>query len=233
MGLPLYQTVIHTIVARIAAGELLPGGMLPSETQLAAEVGVSQGTARKALMMLEQHGIVRREQGRGTFVTARTPESSLFNFFRLREHDGTIINPELISERIEKRPATKVERETLHESPRSVIEISRVRSIHSVPSTIESAVVSADLFAGIERRAPLPSALYVLYQQAYGCIVLRADEVIVAISASSDEARILNVEEGTPLLRVDRLAHDILGRLVERRRSTYRTDRLGYLVTLD
>lgn len=45
MELPLYQTVIDTIVTRIASGELLPGGMLPSETQLAAETGVSQGTA--------------------------------------------------------------------------------------------------------------------------------------------------------------------------------------------
>jgi len=233
MGLPLYQTVIDTIVARIASGELLPGGMLPSEMQLAAEIGVSQGTARKALMMLEQHGIVRREQGRGTFVTARTPESSLFNFFRLRERDGTIVSPELISEKIQERPATKPERTTLHGAPASVIEINRVRSLKGAPSTIEVSVVPADLFSGIQRRAPLPSALYVLYQQAYSCIVLRAEETIVATLASAEDAAALHIEEGAPLLRVERLAHDILGRLVERRHSLYRTDKLGYMVTLD
>src|SRR5690606_37843643 len=120
---PLYQKVIDTIVARIASGEVLPGGMLPSETQLASETGVSQGTARKALMMLEQHGIVRREQGRGTFVTARTPDSSLFNFFRLRNRNGEVIRPELIDERLLERPATDVERETLQGAPLTVIEI--------------------------------------------------------------------------------------------------------------
>lgn len=233
MAPPLYQTVIDTVVARIASGELLPGGMLPSENQLAAETGVSQGTARKALMMLEQHGIVRREQGRGTFVTARTPESSLFNFFRLRQPDGTIIRPELIDERIISRAASDIERKTLHGAPQRVIEINRVRSLKGIPSTIERSVVPADLFAGIENRAPLPSALYVLYQQVYGCIVLRADEMIVATTAKAEEAKTLQVTEGTPLLQVERLAHDILARPIERRLSLYRTDQLGYLVTLD
>lgn len=233
MAPPLYQSVIDTVIARIAAGELLPGGMLPSETQLATETGVSQGTARKALMMLEQHGIVRREQGRGTFVTARTPDSSLFNFFRLRAKDGQIIRPELIDERIHQRPASQDEQATLQGAPTEVIEINRVRSLCGIPSVIETIVVPAELFAGIERRAPLPSAVYVLYQQAYGCIVLRADETITAMAAGPDEARVLSVTEGTPLLRVQRLAHDILGRTIERRHSVYRTDALGYMVTLD
>ncbi|RJE89104.1 GntR family transcriptional regulator [Paracoccus onubensis] len=232
MGSPLYQKVIDTIVARIASGEVLPGGMLPSETQLASETGVSQGTARKALMMLEQHGIVRREQGRGTFVTARTPDSSLFNFFRLRNRNGDVIRPELIDERLLERPATDVERETLQGAPLTVIEINRVRSLQGVASAIETAVVPADLFSGLERRAPLPSALYVLYQQAYGCIVLHADETIIAVPAGPEEAKILGVVEGTPLLQVERLAHDILGRPIERRHSIYRTDRLSYRVTL-
>lgn len=233
MGLPLYQKVIDTVVARIAAGELLPGGMLPSETQLATEIGVSQGTARKGLTVLEQHGIVRREQGRGTFVTARTPDSSLFNFFRLRERDGTIIRPELVEEHITERPATKIERETLHGNPETVFEIGRIRNLNGVASAVETAVVSADLFSGLARRAPLPSALYVLYQQVYGCIVLHAEETIVAISAGPGEAERLGLKEGAPLLCVERLARDVLGRVVERRHSIYRTDKLCYHVTLD
>lgn len=233
MGQPLYQKVIDTIVARIAAGELLPGGMLPSETQLAAEVGVSQGTARKALMMLEQHGILRREQGRGTFVTARTPDSSLFNFFRLRDHDGAVIRPELVDEKVVQRAATAEEQSLLFDKPDRVYEISRIRCLEGINSTVETSVIPAALFAGIENRAPLPSALYILYQQNYGCIVLKADECIVATAATPSQAKALNISEGVPLLQVERLAFDILGRPIERRRSLYRTDRFSYRVTLD
>ncbi|RJK99926.1 GntR family transcriptional regulator [Paracoccus aestuarii] len=233
MAPPLYQTVINSIIAQIAAGDLLPGGMLPSETQLAHDIGVSQGTARKALMMLEQHGIVRREQGRGTFVTARTPESSLFNFFRLRPPDGRVIKPKVLEERIARRAATPIERETLHGTPTEVIEIRRVRSLLDRRGVMETSVISVDLFSGIERRSPLPSALYVLYQQAYGIIVLHADEAIRASVASIDEATSLNVKAGTPLLRVERLARDVLDRTIERRHSLYLTEDLSYMVRLD
>lgn len=232
MAAPLYQVVIDRIVARIAGGELLPGSMLPSETQLAAESGVSQGTARKSLMMLEQLGIVRREQGRGTFVTARTPESALFNFFRLRQRDGQMISPELASESITRRPASEAERQGLDGEPDEVFEINRVRTIQGVRSVVESAVISATRFAGLDQRAPLPNTLYVLYQQAYGCIILRADESISALPADEKTATALDIAPGAPVLCIERIGFDIMGRPVERRRSLCRTDRLVYQVSL-
>lgn len=232
MADPLYQKVIDRIVAQISSGELLPGSMLPSEMQIAAEAGVSQGTARKSLMMLEQHGIVRREQGRGTFVTARTPESSLFNFFRLRQPDGQMIRPELVSEVVLNRRASALERKGLDGEPKSVYEIRRIRSLKGVPSVLETTVVSASRFAGLDHRAPLPNTLYVLYQQSYGCIILRADESISAVLANDEASSALNVGTGTPLLCVDRIAFDIMGRPVERRRSLCRTDTLVYKVSL-
>jgi GntR family transcriptional regulator len=232
MTAALYQTVIDSIVARIAGGELLPGSMLPSETQLAAESGVSQGTARKSLMVLEQLGIVRREQGRGTFVTARTPESALFNFFRLREADGKMVRPELGAENLTRRPATAAETAGLDGEPSEVFEVRRIRTVHAVPSVYETVVVSVLRFPGLDQRSPLPNTLYVLYQQAYGCIILRADESISAVLADDATAAALEVSPGAPVLCIERTAFDILGRAVERRRSLCRTDRLLYQVSL-
>ncbi|MFE3836120.1 GntR family transcriptional regulator [Pseudogemmobacter sonorensis] len=232
MTAPLYQTVIDNIVARIAAGDLLPGSMLPSEFQLAADTGVSQGTARKSLMMLEQLGIVRREQGRGTFVTARTPESALFNFFRLREADGTMVRPELGHELLARRPATSAEAGLLDGAPSEVFEIRRIRTIRDVPTVHETVVVSVLRFPGLDLRSPLPNTLYVLYQQAYGCIVLRADESISAMAADEAVARALRIAPGTPVLCIDRVAYDILGHAIEWRRSLCRTDSLVYKVSL-
>ena len=82
MSEPLYMKVFNTVVQRIVDGSYVPGSMLPSEFDLAGELEVSQGTARKALIELEQKGIVQRRQGKGTFVTLRTPENSLFHFWQ-------------------------------------------------------------------------------------------------------------------------------------------------------
>ncbi|MFV0513814.1 MAG: GntR family transcriptional regulator [Jhaorihella sp.] len=229
---PLYQTVIDIIVGRIASGELLSGAMLPSETQLGAELGVSQGTARKALIELEQRGLVQRAQGRGTFVTVRTPETSLFNFFRLRRPDGSLESPRLESETVRRRASTDTERADLHDAPPEVIEIERVRSIGGRPVAHEVSVVSALLFPGLADRTPLPNTLYVFYQQAYSVIIVRADERLRAIGASEASAAALGLEPGAPVMEVRRQAVDVLDHIVELRRSIDRTDELGYFISL-
>lgn len=232
MQRPLYQVVIDTIVARIATGELSPGAMLPSETQLGAELGVSQGTARKALMELEARKLVQRVQGKGTFVTVQTPENALFHFFRLRNADGSRARPELVSETVRRRAATADEAASLKGAPAEVIEIARVRSLHGRAVAHETSVVPCRLFPGLEERAPLPNTLYVLFQQAYGCIIIRADEALSATVAEAPVAQALGVGRGTPVLRVDRRASDLLDRIVELRRSYYLTQDLIYKVAL-
>lgn len=229
---PLYKTVIDTIVERIASGVLTPGAMLPSEVQLGAELGVSQGTARKALMELESRGLVQRAQGRGTFVTVRTPESSLFNFFRLRNPDGSQVIPTLEQEAVRKRTATPDDTALLHGAPREVVEIERLRSLGGRHLVHEVSVVPLPLFPGLAERAPLPNTLYVFYQHAYSCIIVRAEEQLKAVAADAAIAKSLNVAPGHPVLSVERLAIDVLDRVVERRRIVSLTDTYSYFVSL-
>jgi GntR family transcriptional regulator len=69
---PLYVQVADAIEARIKAGELLPDRPVPSENQLVQEYGVARGTARKALELLRERGLVISVVGRGTFVARNT-----------------------------------------------------------------------------------------------------------------------------------------------------------------
>lgn len=229
---PLYQTVIETIIARITSGELRPGVMLASESDLGVELGVSQGTARKALSILEQRGIVRRRQGVGTFVTVHTPESALFHFFRLRKPDGSQVTPVLGEETVSRRKARQGEKAALFGSPDMVFEIARVRCIDGRRLVHEHSVVSAALFPGLSDRSPLPNALYALYQQAYSCAIVRAEEKIRACQAGARVAEALGIEAETPVLEVERIAIDLIDRAVEKRVSVYVTDGLSYGVSL-
>ncbi|WP_328459413.1 GntR family transcriptional regulator [Actinoplanes sp. NBC_00393] len=68
---PLYVQVADAIEARIVAGELLPDRPIPSENQLVQEYGVARGTARKALQLLRERGLVVTVVGRGTFVVSK------------------------------------------------------------------------------------------------------------------------------------------------------------------
>lgn len=68
---PLYLQVADLIAARISSGELAPNRPVPSEHELAATFGVARGTARKALGVLKDRGLVVAVNGRGTFVRER------------------------------------------------------------------------------------------------------------------------------------------------------------------
>ena len=62
---PLYMQVHEELTRHLAAGRWQPGTMLPSEQELARELGVSQGTVRKALDAMTAERILVRRQGRG------------------------------------------------------------------------------------------------------------------------------------------------------------------------
>jgi DNA-binding GntR family transcriptional regulator len=63
-----YLRVADAIAARIASGDLQPGGKLPPERDLAAEHGVAYPTVRRAMEVLRERGLISTIHGRGTFV---------------------------------------------------------------------------------------------------------------------------------------------------------------------
>lgn len=73
---PLYKAVETEMIRRIRAGEWAVGMRLPNEFGLADAFGVSQGTMRRALITLEEMGLLARKPGRGTVICAAKPAPS-------------------------------------------------------------------------------------------------------------------------------------------------------------
>jgi GntR family transcriptional regulator len=69
---PLYEQVANLIAARIEAGELEPRDPIPSELAIQQEYGVARGTARKAVEVLRDRGLVVTIPQRGSYVADRT-----------------------------------------------------------------------------------------------------------------------------------------------------------------
>lgn len=73
---PLYAQVAEILRGQIAQGELVPRQPLPSESYLMGQYEVSRGTARRAIAVLREEGLVRTVPQRGTYVVPendRTP----------------------------------------------------------------------------------------------------------------------------------------------------------------
>jgi DNA-binding LacI/PurR family transcriptional regulator len=72
-GKPKYERLRGLIVDELRSGRLQPGDALPTEQQLAAEHAIARSTVRQAMAALERDGLIRRVQGKGTFIDSQAP----------------------------------------------------------------------------------------------------------------------------------------------------------------
>jgi len=225
---PLYRQVRERLLRRLATGAWPAGGMLPSEPALAAELGVSQGTVRKALDALTAENLLVRRQGRGTFVARHDERRILFQFFRLVADRGERQFPESEVLVVVRAAANRRERARLMLSaPARVVRIRRLRTLGGRACIAESISLPEALFPGLWQRK-LPNNLYGLYAEEYGISIARASERLKAVMLPRGDAARLGAAPGTPALEIDRLAIAIDGRRVEWRLSRCLTAHLHY-----
>ncbi|MEL6996987.1 MAG: GntR family transcriptional regulator [Pseudomonadota bacterium] len=231
--LPRYARVRANLIERLSAGEWAPGSALPSEMALAAEFGVSHGTARKAIDSLVTDGVLFRAQGKGTFVSEQTPELANFRFLRIVDGNGHRAIPELLkwSSKVEKAdPATA---EALHLGVgNKVHRIERTRAIDGTPAILEQIRIPHAIMPGLGEPGIMPNALYPWYQSAHAVTVLRTDDQLSAVAANPETAKALSIAESTPLLRSVRVAYDLKDRAVEYRISHFLTEAHSFSISL-
>ena len=229
---PLYRQVKDVLVKRIAEGAWAEGGALPSEPDLAADLGVSHGTVRKALDELAAENLVVRRQGKGTYVARHDEERILFQFFKLVPDSGGRRFPDSRVLAVELRDDDGEAARILNlRKGARVVAIERVRMLADKVCIFERIMLPKALFPVIEKRE-LPNNLYELYRAEFGVTIARATERLKAVAATRREAKHLDVMVGTPLLAVDRTAFAIDGAPVEWRVSLCRTDMVHYLSDL-
>lgn len=208
-SMSLYIQVKDLLLARIAKGVWSPGNIIPSEMNLAHELGVSQGTVRKAITELVENNILTRRQGRGTFVSNHDVHRALFHFFHITDNKGHKVLPDSRVLSCRRQPARRNEAALLElPAATEIIRIERVRSIGAKPTMIETITLAAQDFADLDKKTgiDLPNTLYELYETKYGITIHSADEKLRAISASKHDAQLLGLPVATPLLEIERVA---------------------------
>jgi GntR family transcriptional regulator len=222
-------------VAKLRDGRWSPGDLIPSEIQLAQELGVSQGTVRKAITELVENNVLVRKQGRGTFVANHDSQRALFHFFHVVDNNGLKVLPDSTTLSCRRKRATKLESSKLNLPPgTSVIGIERIRTFDGRPTMLETITLPSEPFAELGRvgACDLPNMLYELYEKKFGVTVHSAEEQLRAVAASDRDAALLDLPTGTPLLEIERVALTLDKTPIELRISHCITDNHHYQNTL-
>lgn len=227
---PLYQVVEDHIRGLIDAGELVPGDLIPSEPQLAKQLNVSPGTAKKAIDNLVWEQRLYRHQGKGTYVSNIDFNNSLFRFTTYGDADGqpTRLHKETTARRIENgTPALCKTLGTRPDTP--LLYIERVGYVDDEAVMVEYSHWRADVVPGLENEdVHIPDLFYALIVEKYGIPVVRAEETLTADAADEQTAGILGIPPGTPVLVLHRETYTTQNRIIETRLSKGRADRFSY-----
>jgi DNA-binding GntR family transcriptional regulator len=221
------------VTEAVSSGDLRPGDRLPPERQLAEELGVSRMTLRQALEALERRGLVRRTVGRrgGTFVAEPKIERDMTSLAGLTEQlrrQGRQAGARVLGRR--EGPAGRRSSDALGvELGAPLFEVVRLRLSDGTPLALERSLFPAHRFPGLLDEG-LDGSIYELLDTRYGVPVRRAVERLEPVLAGPDEASLLQIKEGSPLLLVERTSFDGDGQAVEYARDLFRGDRTKVLL---
>jgi DNA-binding GntR family transcriptional regulator len=226
---PRYFTIEQSLRSRIAA--LDADAALPSDAQLCEEFGVSRMTARGAVQRLVQDGLVYRVPGRGTFVAperANRTASHILSFSDEMRRKGRSPSSRVLQKR--RRPASDAERDRLGRD--EVVAVRRVRFADGNPVAVETAVFPADRVARLLDGDLEGTSLFATLADA-GLVPTAGRASLAAEAATAEDARVLGIKRGDPLLVERRLIHDQHGAPLEWTESRYVSSRYGLDVDFD
>lgn len=228
-----YVAVATALRAAIATGTYRPGSALPSERELMSTHGISRGTARAAMRVLIDEGLVSIRRGARPVVIGvpRQHEQTLdelLSFSAWARSLGRVPGGRTVS--LTRRPSTPTDVDRLGGAVGDPAwDLVRVRLLDGHPLMVE--------------RSTYPHAIGLIVAQldldtgsineglhAAGIVYARARHTLDAVAATTDDAELLGIAPGSPILRVRRSGTALDGRSIEWGEDHYASDSVAFVV---
>jgi GntR family transcriptional regulator len=203
-AIPIYQQLQQQIEQLIVTGVWRLKEPLPSETMLADRLGISVMTVRQAMAQLVNKGLIYREKGRGTFVTPQPLDHYLQRLESFSEDmRARSLRPSSRLLMFERVPAAERIAEELGLVPdEDVLYVRRLRLVEERPVALHDAYLTCTDLSREDLEAV--GSLYTLLERN-GIELIEARETLEAIVADGEQAVLLGVRRGDPLLKATRL----------------------------
>lgn len=223
---PIHEQLEELIISRIQKGELKPNDQIESENSVARTHGISRSTVRSVYDRLVLKKILSRRAGKGTFVALpvmSTDFSLLVGFSRTMQSQGINLTTRLLCRKVVEGLTDVGEKLKLEDNDR-IIEIRRIRYIRETPFVFHIAYLP---LTGCQPalEADLDNTSLTAYiEDVLGYDIRKAKQFISSRSAGTEEAELLNVKMGTPVLVVKGVSYQRNDIPVRYSVSTFRSD---------
>jgi GntR family transcriptional regulator len=232
---PLYTQVKENLRERILDGSYPAHARLPAESELSTIFGVSRITVRQALSDLQKEGVIFKIPGKGTFVAkpkAFQQLTQLEGFGEAMSRMGYEIYNQVTSHKIIVAPPHVAQQLKLPPGS-EVTEIKRVRHLNREPVSLEVTYLPPDIGERLLREDLASRDIFLILENDYSIALGRADLQVDAILADETLAHALRVEQGSAVLRIERLTHRADGAPLDFEYLYFRGDAFQYRLQIN
>lgn len=224
-----YEEIAAHLRSAIREGSYSPGDALPSEAELRRQFGTSRGTVRQAMSLLRNEGLVSSGQGRRSRVLDTVPTQpfdGVISFSQWCHNSG--ITPGQQTQWVTRRPADAALAAALDLPARApVVSVFRLRLMDGEPAMVERLNYPLETGQHVLSFDPDSGSIYQRLIDS-GVDIHYATRTIDAVGADAEDAALLEVPAGTPLLRVRRRAFTSGGTPIESSDDRYLPDRASF-----
>ncbi len=236
-AVPKYYQLAEILRQKIDSEQWRPHDPLPPERELETLYNVSRTTVREALNYLANQGYIYREHGRGTFVARPKiqPSLHLLQSFSAEMQARGVTPGQLILGLEYVNPPSRVRQQLdLPPEVEQVLQLERLRYANDEPIGLHLAYLHLPPEQTItQEELQETGSLYTILENKLGLIPIEADVTLEATAADKREAGLLQVNEGTPLLLVERTTFSQHRQPMEFVKVLYRADRYKYYVHMN
>lgn len=233
---PRYYQLANILRKQISDGELEAHNTIPSERELEKLYSVSRTTIRQAIDMLVRQGFLYREQGRGTFVSPQKLQkgiSELTSFSEDMKQRGLEPGQKILQIGfVDATQKVKTHLE-LPDDQEKVFCIKRIRLGDGIPMGLQTSFYNLPDNKVITREILEEyGSTYRILQEVFHLVPTEADETLEVTVATPEEAQLLQIDPGSPLLLSERTTYSQARRVIEFVKILYRGDRYRYFAKL-
>jgi GntR family transcriptional regulator len=227
--IPKYLQISVWLKELIQTGRYKPGEKLPSEVELSKMCGVNRNTLRQAISELTVKGLLRKEKGTGTFVTAPAPAvlrqklERISSFTELMQDSGITQSTRILSKSIEVADDV-IAKALFLGSNNKVIVVRRVRVGDGIPYIYEESYLPHDSFRDI-LEMDLTGSMYKLISEQFDVVLARCKQTISAVNLGTKIARILELPANAAVIFMESLTFDEKSMPIEVLYSYHRGDK--------
>jgi GntR family transcriptional regulator len=234
-AVPKYHQLAAILRRKIDDGEWKTHTPIPSERQLEPLYNVSRATIRQAIELLIRQGYLYREHGRGTFVSPQKLQKGIQELTSFSEdmRSRGMEPGQILLEVGEEPPSDKIRQHLEITSDQKVLKIDRVRLGDGTPMGIQTSFLLLPEGQTLtQEEVESNGSIYSLMTEKFNLIPTEADETLEVVLATTHEAKLLGVSEGSPLLLTERITYSQNRRPFEFVKILYRGDRYKYFARL-